>query len=62
MDDSHVATFEGNARGAAASPFERIHKLGKRSHVMPTQETRFTSDTSVDQAHGWAAHAGAKLG
>ena len=62
-DGSHdgvlrVATYNGNTWGSGLGGFEWMRSLGLPPHVLMIQETRFTSQVAVGQAHGWA-HANA---
>ena len=50
-----VATYNGNTWSSSANVFEWLRAQGKAPHVMLVQETRFTTDSAREQAHGWAA-------
>ena len=56
-----LCTYNGNTWNSATSVHGWLRKKGLAPHLMFVQETRFTSDTALEQAHGWASRGGLQL-
>jgi len=59
--DLRLCTYNGNTWNSAASVHEWMRKKGLEPHIMLVQETRFSSPTAEEQAHGWANRGGLQL-